>query len=93
MNNVQSYENDDRRRAAALEACKGIPTEALERGIVAELYKLAAVCALAGVMSQRRDGWVVIPSGWWDEHIGEAKDRLNDICEPGHSARKKVASN
>lgn len=78
----KSYEVDDRRRAAALSACDGLPTEWLERGLVQELYKFVAVIALADHMSARENGSVVVPAMWWKEHVRGAMDRLNEIAEP-----------
>lgn len=78
----QSYLVDDRRRTAAMAAVEGIPTEALERGIVQELYALYAVVALANHMLKRRDGSVLIPSGWWDAYIQCQLDALNVTCNP-----------
>lgn len=83
----QSYDVDDRRRAAALAACEGIPTEALERGIVQELYKLAATMTMHDKMAERKDGNVVVSEWIWDEHVRSAINRLNDTCEPGHTRR------
>lgn len=79
----KSYQMDDRRRAAALSACEGLPTEWLERGLVQELYKFIAVMLLADHMAERRDGFVLTPSGWWDEYVRGSVDRLNDIAKAG----------
>lgn len=76
----KSYNVDDRRRAAALTACDGFPTEWLERGFVRELYSFAAVMALADTMSRKEDGYVKTPSEWWREHVRGCMDRLNDIA-------------
>ena len=76
----KSYDVDDRRRAAALAACEGFPTEWLERGLVQELYKFVAMIAVADRMKECRDGNVQTPERWWQEHVRGAIDRLNDIA-------------
>ena len=81
----KSYEVNDRRRAAALAACDGLPTEALERGIIKELYKLAAVLVVADKMAMRINGIVRIPIHLWETDVCCALNRLNDTCEPGHT--------
>jgi hypothetical protein len=79
----KSYQTDERRRAAALTACEGLPTEWLERGVVGELYKFVALIALADKMADRTDGFVRNPEGWWDEHVRGGLDALNRIAAPG----------
>lgn len=83
----KSYQIDDRRRSAALVACDGLPTEALERGIVKELYMLAAFIALMNKVADRHNGDLCIPTFMWEENVGAAMNRLNDTVVPGHSAR------
>lgn len=78
----KSYDVDDRRRAAALKAVEGLPTEWLERGIVNDLYKFTAVLALADRMSERVDGYVKTPTGWWDEYVRGGLDALNNLADP-----------
>lgn len=82
---TKSYIDNDRRRAAALSACEGLPTEWLERGLVNELYKAIALLALADRMGERRDGsTIVFPIPWWDAHVRGAIDELNLIAEPNN---------
>lgn len=76
----KSYDVDDRRRAAALAACDGLPTEWLERGFVKELYGFMGTMALADRMLDRRDGHVLYPERMWQEWVRNTIDRLNDIA-------------
>lgn len=76
----KTYDLDDRRRAAAVEACNGIPTEWLERGFIAELYKTMALISLADHMAERKDGDVRHPERWWREHVRAHIDALNNIA-------------
>lgn len=76
----KSYDEDDRRRAAALTACAGLPTEWLERGLVGELYKAIALLALADKMAERIDGDVRHPERWWNDHVRGTLDGLNRIA-------------
>lgn len=84
----KTYDIDDRRRDAALEACDGLPTEALERGIVKELYKLAAFLTVHDAMAPRERGNVVIPEWIWADNIRGAINRLNLTVDPGHTKSK-----
>lgn len=79
-----TYDVDDRRREAALKACDGLPTEALERGIIKELYTLAASMTVADKMALRKDGSVLIPAHLWEADVRGAINRLNETCVPGH---------
>jgi hypothetical protein len=76
----KTYDVDDRRRAAALFDCDGIPTEWLEAGFFHELYKFVAVATLCDRMSEVRDGYVRVPAQWWQENIRGSIDRLNEIA-------------
>lgn len=76
----KSYDVDDRRRVAALAACKGLPTEWLERGLVQELYKFVALIALADKMAERRNGYVLSPETWWRDHVAAAIEQINSIA-------------
>lgn len=78
----KSYDVDDRRKMAALKAVEGLPTEWLERGLVNDLYQFVAVMALADKMSERVNGYVRTPSGWWDEYVRARLDALNNIAAP-----------
>lgn len=70
----KTYDLDDRRRAAAVAACEGIPTEWLERGFIAELYKTMALVSLCDHMAERKDGDVRHPE----------RERVNDALHgPG----------
>jgi hypothetical protein len=80
----QTYDVNDRRRVAALKACDGLPTEALEHGVIKELYSLAALMVVHDKMAERRDGSVVISEAIWQTHIRAAIDRLNEACEIKH---------
>jgi len=79
----KTYDVDDRRRAAALAACDGLPTEWLERGFISELYKTAALISLCDYIAERKDGDVRHPAGWWQEHIRGHIDALNAIASSG----------
>lgn len=84
----KTYDVDDRRRAAALAACDGIPTEALERGIIKELYTIAGFLVVTDAMGERRDGYVLIPEHMWAADIRARINLMNDAVEPGHTARR-----
>lgn len=84
----KSYDVDDRRRAAALKACEGLPTEALERGLVNELYILAMFTAVMDGMAERRDGCVLIPEHMWARDVRARINILNDCVVPGSTAKK-----
>lgn len=79
----KTYDLDDRRRAAAVAACEGIPTEWLERGFIAELYKTMALISLADHMAERKDGDVRHPERWWNEHVRGQRNALNEIASVG----------
>lgn len=84
----KTYDVDDRRRAAALAACDGLPTEALERGIVQELYRLAAFITVHDAMAPREKGNVVIPEWIWADNVKTSINRLNLTVEPNHTKSK-----
>lgn len=77
----KSYDVNDRRLAAALRACEGLPTEWLERGLVQELYKSMSTMALADRTLDRRDGYVLYPERMWQEYVRGTIDRLNEIAK------------
>lgn len=78
----KSYDIDERRRLAALNACDGLPTEWLERGFIKSLYAFAACVAVADKMADRVDGQVRIPATWWSDHIRAEIDALNNLANP-----------
>lgn len=84
----KSYDVDDRRRTAALKACDGLPTEALERGIVNELYKAIAYLRLMDHMAERRGGYVLLLERQWLEEVRARINVLNDTVVPGSTLRK-----
>jgi len=61
-----------RRIVACVNACEGIPTEALESGVVRELIE-AATRYLAATMRESDDD----PNCWAEEEF--AKDRLREV--------------
>ena len=77
----KSYQVDDRRRAAALAACEGLPTEWLERDFVQEMYRFVALMALADKMQDRDGGNIITPASWWDEHVRGSIDRMNEVAK------------
>lgn len=79
----KSYDLDDRRRAAVLAACEGLPTEWLERGLVAELYKTIVMLALADHIGERSNGSISFPERWWKNHFRGMLDSLNSIATAG----------
>lgn len=79
----KTYDVDDRRRAAVLSACEGLPTEWLERGFVKKLYSAVAVFALADKLGDRRGGSIVFPLRWWEDDVRAEFDMLNNIAAPG----------
>lgn len=81
----KTYDIDDRRRDAAVNACDGIPTEWLERGFIKELYRAMALISLANHMAERKDGDVRCPERWWNEHVGGQIGALNSIASSGTS--------
>jgi len=79
----KSYDINERRQAAALAACEGLPTEWLERDLVQELYKFVAMISLADHMATEKNGYVQTPSEWWAQNVRGGIDRLNEIAQPG----------
>jgi len=67
-----SERHDVRRIVACVNACDGIPTEALESGVVRELIE-AATRYLAATMRESDDD----PNCWAEEEF--AKDRLREV--------------
>ena len=84
----KTYTVDDRRRRAALEACDGLPTESLERGIVAALFKAVAMMALLDKMGERTATDISHPIHFWEAHVRSLINELNDMVEPGSTSRK-----
>ena len=78
----KTYDNDERRRRAALNACDGLPTEWLERGLVKELYRAMALIALADKLAEHKEGEVCFQAGWWNAHVRGELDALNNLARP-----------
>lgn len=78
----KTYDIDDRRRAAALEACEGLPTEWLERGFIKQMYTAIAAFSLSNHMGERDGKTISFPEKWWDADIRAQLDALNNIAKP-----------
>jgi hypothetical protein len=74
---MDEYADTQRRREAAFKGCEGIPTVALENGVVAGMFKLVALCALADTLVERKDDHILVPIEWWRVHFREPMDDLN----------------
>lgn len=82
----KSYDVDDRRRAAALAACDGLPTEWLERGFVQRMFTAMAAFALCNHVGERDGKTISFPEQWWDADIRAQLDALNNVANPARMA-------
>ena len=76
---MDEYADTTQRREIAFKACEGLPTGALEQGVVAGMFKLVALCALTDHMSETKDGYLMVPIEWWRVHFREPMDELNAV--------------
>ena len=79
----KSYDDCDRRRAAAFNACDGIPTEWLERGLIKQMYAALAVIALADMLKEARGDDIIFPARWWRNSVRAELDKMNEIATAG----------
>jgi hypothetical protein len=79
----KSYEDCPRRREAAFDACDGIPTEWLERGLIKQMYSALAVIALADALKDVEGDDITFPANWWKRSVREELDKMNAIATAG----------
>lgn len=73
------YADTPQRREATYTACQGIPTAAIEAGVVKKMYAIIASFALADHLADRQHGSISFPENWWNEVFRRPMDELNEI--------------
>lgn len=79
----KSYDDCQQRREAAFNACDGIPTEWLERGLIKQMYAALAVIALADTLKESASGNIIFPAVWWQNCVRAELDKMNAIATAG----------
>ena len=80
----KSYDDCERRRKAAFNACDGIPTEWLERGLIKQMYATLSVIALADTLKDvDPNGDISFPANWWRHSVREELNKMNAIATAG----------
>lgn len=79
----KSYDDCGRRREATFNACDGIPTEWLERGLIKQMYAALAVVALADTLKESVNGNITFPAVWWKHAVRAELDKMNAIATAG----------
>jgi hypothetical protein len=81
----KSYEDSPRRREATFNACDGVPTEWLERGLIKQMYAALAVIALADHLKDTSGTDITFPASWWQHSVRAELDKMNDIAKAGRA--------